>query len=112
MLEGGIEIIKEGVISLILLENTEEAASHVINKSIANTLGEPLVACKTVHGTHHALIICVHRNANMVAIPINVALLDMVEGGLRLVRVASANFVKDRGTDLMPSKLEDSPIDV
>jgi hypothetical protein len=48
----------------------------------------------------------------MVAIPIDIALLDMVEGGLRLVRVASANLSKDRGTDLMPSKLEDFLIDV
>ncbi len=111
-LEGGGEIMEEGMISIILLEYTEEAASHAINKSIANTLGEPLVACKRAHGAHHALIICVHRNANMVAIPINMALLDMVKGGLRLVRVASANLCKDRGTDLMLSKLEDFPIDV
>ncbi len=57
-------------------------------------------------------MICIHRNANMVAIPINIALLDMVEGSLRLVCVASENLGKDRGTDLMPSKLEGFPIDV
>jgi hypothetical protein len=112
MLEGGREIIEEGVISIILLEYTEEAASHAVNKSIANTLGEPLIACKRAHGAHHALIICVHRNSKMVAIPVDIALLDMVEGGLRLVRVASTNLGKDRGTDLMPSKLEDFLIDV
>jgi hypothetical protein len=38
--------MEEGVISIILLEYTVEAASHAVNKSIANTLGEFLVACK------------------------------------------------------------------
>ncbi len=104
--------MEEGVISIILLEYTEEAASHAINKSIEYTLGEPLIARKRAHGAHHALIICAHRNANMVAIPVDIALLDMVEDGLRLVRVASANLGKNRGTDLMPSKLEDFPINL
>ncbi len=111
-LEGGGEIMEEGVMSIILLEYTEEAASHALNKSIANTLGEPLVAHKRAHGTHHVLIICVNRNANMVAIPVNIALLDMVEGSMRLFPVASANLGKNRGTDLMPSKLEDFLIDL
>jgi hypothetical protein len=48
----------------------------------------------------------------MVAIPVNIALLDMVKGGVRLVCEASANLGKDIGTDLMPSKLENFLIDV
>jgi hypothetical protein len=39
MLEGGREIMEEGMTSKILLGYTEEAASHAINKRIANTLG-------------------------------------------------------------------------
>jgi hypothetical protein len=81
-------------------------------RALQTLLGNLSLPAKRAHGAHHALIICVHRNVNMIAIPVVIALLDMVEGGLRLVHVASANLGKDRGTDLMPSKLEDFLIDV
>ena len=36
----------------------------------------------------------------------------MAERGLGLLRVAGANFGKNRGTNLMPCKLEDFAIDL
>ena len=94
------------MISIILLEDTEETALHAVNKSIVNPLGESLIACKKAHCAHHALVICGHKNENMVATP-STYLLDMVKGGLELVHVSSASISKNRGTELMPSKLED-----
>jgi hypothetical protein len=57
----------------------EETAIHAVDKSIANTLGESLITRKRAHRAHHVLVICIHRNTNMVAIPV-----DIVQGELDL----------------------------
>ena len=112
LLEGRREVMEEGVIGIILLEDTEETVIHAVDKSISKTLGEPLIACKRAHQAHHVLVICVHRNTNMAAVPVKIVLLDMAKGSLGLVCVSSAIFGKNRGTDLMTSKLEDLVINL
>ena len=106
-LEGCREVMEEVVIHIILFKDAEETTIHSINKSIANALGNLLIARKRAHSTHHALIIRIHGNANMVTIPIDKILPDMVEADLGLVCVASAFFCENIGTNMMPCKLED-----
>ncbi len=93
-LECGIEVVEDSMVSTILLENTKEVTIHSINKGIANALGECGVTSKWTHSTHHVLVICKNRNANMISIPIDITLLDVVEGSLWLIGVPSAYLGK------------------
>jgi hypothetical protein len=89
-LECGREVVGDSMVRVILPENTKEATVHSINKGIANALGERGVASKWAHSAHHALVIHKNRNANMISIPINITLLDVVEGSLWMIGVPSA----------------------
>jgi hypothetical protein len=112
VLECGREVMEDGMVGLILLENTKDATVHFINKGIADALGEHGVTSKWVHSAHHALVIRKNRNANMIAFPVNITLLDVVKGSLWLIDVPSAYLGKHQGTDLMPHKLQDFPINL
>jgi hypothetical protein len=78
----------------ILLENTKEATVHSIDKGVANALGERGITSKWVHSAHDVLVICKYKNANMISIPVNITLLDVVEGSLWLIGVPSAYLGK------------------
>ncbi len=93
-LECGREVVEDGMVGVILLENTKEATIHSINKGIANAIEEPGIASKWAHSTHHAVVMCKNRNANMISIPVNITLLDVVEGSLWLIGVPSAYLGK------------------
>ena len=91
---------------------TQKSRGHPVNQGIANTLGEHNDASKGAHCIHHVLIIRKNGNTNLVAIAINVALLDVVESHLRLVGVTCENFSKDGCTNLVPHELQKFTVDV
>jgi hypothetical protein len=111
-LECGGEVVEDGMVDVILLENTKEATVHSINKGIADTLGDHGITSKWAYSTHHVLAIHKNRNANMIAFPISITLLDVAEDSLWLIGVPSAYLDKHQGTDLVPCKLQDFPINL
>jgi hypothetical protein len=94
------------MISIVFLKEVHKSQGHPVNKCITNTLGEHNVAGEGVHHIHHVLIISKDGDANLVALAINVTLLDVVEGCLGLISVARANLSKNGCTNLMPHELE------
>jgi hypothetical protein len=93
-------------------KDAQKSQGHPVNKCITNTLGERNIAGKGAHRIHRVLIISENRNANLVAIAINVTLLDVVEGCLGLIGVARANLSKNECTNLVPRKLENLVVDL
>ncbi len=89
-LECGREVVEDGMVGVILLENTKEVTIHSIDKGIANALGERGIVSKWAHSTHHALVIRKNRNANIFYILVNITLLDVVKGSLWLIGILSA----------------------
>ncbi len=112
MLKDSREVVQHGMIRVVLVKDLLEMGRHHINKGIADTLWEHLVASKGVHCTHHALVVGKHRYANLVPVTINVALFDVVKGGLRLIHVAIANFHINECTNLVPGQLQNLAVNL
>jgi hypothetical protein len=102
VLKGSREVVQHGMVGVILAKDALEVVRHPINKGVAHTLWEHLVASKGVYCTHHALVVGGHQDANLVSISICITLLDVVQGGLQLIGVAVADFSKDGCTNLVP----------
>ncbi len=65
-----------------------------------------------MHRVHHSLKVLVDANAHAIPLAVNVALLDMINRGLRLRRVSRADLGEKRCANLMPRKLENPSIDI
>jgi hypothetical protein len=109
-LKNRARIMEKRVIGVVLAENSEQIGGHSFDKRVTHALGEHFVTCKWTHRIHHSLEVFINADADTISFTVDVALLYMVDGGLRLSRVSWAYFGKKRSANLMPSELEDTAI--
>ena len=84
-LRGGVQVMKDGVIHVILTEDRNKAFIQAVNQCITNALGELGFSVEWAHCVHHTLVIGKYGGANNVSIAINIRLPDMLNGSLGLV---------------------------
>ncbi len=80
-----------------MVKTLNQVVAHGNNKADAFT--------EVANCIHNPLVVCKDRDGDKGAVAILVGLTNMLEHRMRLVRIAGANFMKDGGTNLWPSKL-------
>ena len=105
-LRGSVQIIEDGVVGVVLMEDCDKAFIKAVNQRITNTLGELGFASKW------ALVVGKNRGANNVAIAIIIRLPDMLNCSLGLVGVVEVELVENGRTHLMPCELNIFPINI
>ena len=71
-LRGGVQVMEDDVVRVILAEDCNKAFIKVVNQCITNTLGELGFTSEWAHCVHHMLVIGEYGSANNVAIAINI----------------------------------------
>ena len=83
------------MVNIVAAEDGREVIVQTVNQCITYALGEPGFAREWTNCVHHPLIISKHRDTDIVAICIDVGLLDVLKRCLRLVGVARTQLVEN-----------------
>jgi hypothetical protein len=91
---------------VIAMENRDEALVKTVNQVVAHGNRKANVFAEGSNCIHNPMVVCKDRGGDKGGCHCYlVGLTNMLKCRMWLVRIAGANFVKDGGTNLQPSKL-------
>jgi hypothetical protein len=106
LLMGSKHVMGLTIVCKVPTENGGEALIQPVDEIVANGNEVVNVLAEWANHAHYALIVCKDRGSYKGIITI-LASTNMLQSGMGLVGVAGADFMKDVGADLWPSKLLD-----